>query len=226
MKLRGRDVDAWAHRARLRACSPPSRTIAATRVLRVGADRRRAPGGHRSAARCRHRSGVVARRQHAGVQCRRADRAAVALAVARRRRARGMAARTGAGIRRLRRSRTGGRGRASTARASPAGSRCRAARSPPAAIPRSSGSMAGRSARRGRISGPTCRCCSRRASPCCCRTCAAVPATAAPIPRATMSNGGSTAWPISRMAGTGSPRIPRSTPSASASWVSRTAASW
>ena len=85
------------------------------------------------------------------------------------------------------------RGRASTAHAFPAGSRCRAVRSRPAAIPRSSGCMAGRSARRGRISGPTSRCCSRRASPCCCRMCAAVPAMAAPTPRATMSSGGSTA---------------------------------
>ena len=83
-------------------------------------------------------------------------------------------------------------GRVSTAHAFPAGSRCRALRHPPPVIPRSSGSTAGRSARRGRISGPTCRCCSRRASPCCCRMCAAAPATAAPIPRATMWNDVST----------------------------------
>ena len=162
-------------------------------VLRVGPHRRRAPGGHRSAARRRHRSGLVTRRQHAGVQCRRADGAAVALAVARWRRRAWYGSPKRVRSRGLRRFRTGGVGELRRHTHSRLVRVAAHAASRPAVIPRSSGCMAGRSARRGRTSGPTSRCCSRRASPCCCRMCAAVPAMAAPTPRATMSNDGSTA---------------------------------
>ena len=68
-------------------CRPAGDGRERSRLCRAArrTDRRRAPDGDRTAARRRRRSGLVARRQQPGVQCRGADRTAIALAVARRR---------------------------------------------------------------------------------------------------------------------------------------------